>query len=473
MDSVPRQPFEKLRASARDKPFRELPAVHELLAEPSVDAFVKALGPKAVKAAVREVLDEARRRIATNGSGAVYAALVTSIATRLAHSEAEGLLPVLNGTGILLHTNLGRAPLAPEALEALEAIGRGYSNLEFDLEVGRRGSRYARVTGLIRETTGAADALVVNNGAAAILLVLDTFAKGREVIVTRNQLIEIGGGFRLPDVLTRSGATLVEVGTTNRVYLRDVERALSTNTALLLRSHPSNYRIEGFVADVPARDLAELGRRVGVLSLEDLGSGALVDLAAYGLPHERTVGEALADGIDLIAFSGDKLLGGPQAGIIVGKSAPIARMRANPLLRALRVDKATLAALAATLRLYTEPGGVERVPLYAMLARSVESLRERASAIREALVGMPAAVEIVATTGFAGGGALPTAALPSAGLALHPHDGGADALAARARRARPALVARVDGGAVVVDLRTIAPVDDERLTRVLRAALTT
>jgi len=454
-----------------DSAFRELPAVNELLDEPALVAFAKSLGPSAVKAAVRDALGDARRRIAADGGSAPsFATLVASASARLVHAETESLLPVLNGTGILLHTNLGRAPLPDEALDAIAAIGRGYSNLEFDLDAGKRGSRYARVTGLVRETTGAADALVVNNCAAAILLVLDTFAKGREVIVTRNQLIEVGGGFRLPDVLERSGAVLVEVGTTNRVYLRDVEGALSPNTALLMRTHPSNYRIEGFVADVAARDLAALGRRAGLPTLEDLGSGALVDLAAYGLPHERTVGEALADGIDLITFSGDKLLGGPQAGIIVGDPALIGRMRANPLLRALRVDKVTLAALAATLRLYLEPGGIERIPLYAMLRPSVDELRVRARALQAAL-GPLADVEVVVTSGLVGGGALPAAAVPSAGIALRPRDGDAGALAERARGARPAVVARVEDGAFIVDVRTIPPEDDARLVAVLRTAL--
>jgi L-seryl-tRNA(Ser) seleniumtransferase len=455
-----------------DSPFRALPAVHELLDEPQLAAYARALGPGTVRTAVRDALGEARRRIASGSDeGPTYASLVATVSARLAQVEADGLLPVLNGTGILLHTNLGRAPLAAEALDAIVAIGRGYSNLEFDLEGGRRGSRYARVSGLLRETTGAPDAIVVNNCAAAILLVLDTFAKGREVIVSRNQLIEIGGGFRLPDVLARSGARLVEVGTTNRVYLRDFEEALTWDTALLMRTHPSNFRIEGFVADVAGPELVALARKREITTLEDLGSGALIDLVPYGLPHERTVAEALADGIDLIAFSGDKLLGGPQAGIVVGGAAAIARLRANPLLRALRVDKVTLAALAATLRLYTEPGGIERVPLYAMLAQTPEALRARAQRLRDALGSARARIEVIATSGFVGGGALPTAALPSSALALRPHDATPDVLAERARRGRPALVGRVDEGSFIVDLRTIAPADDERLNAALRTAL--
>ena len=300
---------------------RDLPAVHRLLAEPEIAAFARALGPSAVKATVDEVLAEIRGQVARDGADVPSAAALNAeVGARLRRLERAGLLEVLNATGVLLHTNLGRAPLAPAALAAIAAAGGGYSNLEYDLDSGRRDSRYERVADLLRDATGAEDALVVNNCAAAVLLVLDTFARGREVIVARGELIEIGGGFRLPDVLERSGATLVEVGTSNKTYLRDVERALSPRTALLMRSHLSNFRVSGFTASVAPAELAALGRRVGIPVVEDLGSGALVALERYGLPHERTVGEAIADGLDLVAFSGDKLLGGPQAGIVVGHS---------------------------------------------------------------------------------------------------------------------------------------------------------
>jgi L-seryl-tRNA(Ser) seleniumtransferase len=391
---------------------------------------------------------------------------------RLALVEMDELVDVLNGTGILLHTNLGRAPLAREALEAAAAVSGGYSNLEFDLAGGTRGSRYARVSTLLRETTGAEDALVVNNCAAAVLLVLDTFGKGREVVVSRNQLIEIGGGFRLPDVLARSGATLVEVGATNKVYLRDFERALGANTALLLRSHTSNYRIEGFTADVAAADLAALAKRVGVLSVEDLGGGALVDLAKYGLPHERTVSEAVADGIDLVAFSGDKLLGGPQCGIVVGRSAAIARLRANPLLRALRVDKATLAALGATLRLYVG-GEIAKIPLYAMLELSRDDLVARAT---DAIASIDARgsdlhVRQLETVAYAGGGSAPLATLSSYGIAFRRDGVSANAVARRLRTHSPRIVARVEGDEAIVDLRTIPADRDADLVAAVRAVL--
>ncbi|MBD5606698.1 MAG: L-seryl-tRNA(Sec) selenium transferase, partial [Candidatus Eremiobacteraeota bacterium] len=372
------------------------------LEEPDVAGYAALFGTTVVKATVDAVLADVRARTARDGVPVPpFEDLLARARRRLARVELDDLTSVLNGTGILLHTNLGRAPLAPRALEAMATIAGGYSNLEFDIETGTRGSRYGRVATLLRATTGAEDGLVVNNCAAAVLLVLDTFGKQREVVVSRNQLIEIGGGFRLPDVLARSGATLVEVGATNKVYLADFERALTANTALVLRSHTSNYRIEGFTADVAAADLATLARRVGVLSVEDLGGGALVGLEAYGLPHERTVREAVADGIDLVAFSGDKLLGGPQCGIVVGRAAAIARLRANPLLRALRVDKATLAALAATLRLYLDPRDVETIPFYEMLACSRGDLLVRAIDV-VAAIDLPG-VRHFETIAYAGG----------------------------------------------------------------------
>ncbi len=326
----------------------QLPSVHRILEDVAIERYEPSLGRDNLKRAVERVLDRAR----ASDAEPAYEAIVIAVAERLDELALNGLSRTINATGIIVHTNLGRAPLAAEALDAIAEVARGYSNLEYDLEAGERGSRYARVGAILNDVTGAQDSLVVNNCAAAVLLVLDTFAKGREVVVARNQLVEIGGGFRIPEVLERSGATLVEAGTTNRVYIEDFERALSPRTALLLRTHASNYRIEGFTHDAGARELVELGRRAGVVVAEDLGSGALVDLAEYGVERERTVQDALADGIGLVTFSGDKLLGGPQAGMIVGRANLVARLRSNPLLRALRVDKMTLAALAATLQIY-------------------------------------------------------------------------------------------------------------------------
>ncbi|MGZ3563408.1 MAG: L-seryl-tRNA(Sec) selenium transferase, partial [Vulcanimicrobiaceae bacterium] len=399
---------------------------------------------------------------------APFDALLDGVLGRLERSRMQTLVGAINATGILLHTNLGRAPLAAEALDAAVRIGAGYSNLEFDLDEGTRGSRYNRVTAALQSVTGAEDALVVNNCAAAVLLMLDTLAKGREVVVSRNQLIEIGGGFRLPDVLERSGATLVEVGATNKVYLADYERALTPRTTLLMRSHPSNFRIAGFTHDVDPKELSALGRRVGVPVIEDLGSGALVDLTEYGLPRERTVQDALRDGIDLVAFSGDKLLGGPQAGIIVGKGSLVARLRANPLLRALRVDKLTIAALAGTLALYASPGTRERIPFYRMLGASIDALRERAERYLQELGGKH--VQIVPSAAYVGAGSLPETTLPSLALAVS----GArtpDAIASRLRRNDPAIVGRVEGGRVLLDLRTIASEQDSAVIAALDSIL--
>jgi L-seryl-tRNA(Ser) seleniumtransferase len=354
----------------------------------------------------------------------------------------------------LLHTNLGRAPLGVDAAGAITELAGRYTNVEYDLESGERGSRHAAIGGLLREVTGAQDALVVNNCAAAVLLVLDTFAKGREVIVARNQLVEIGGGFRVPEVLERSGATLVEVGTTNRVYIEDFERALSSRSALMLRTHTSNYRIEGFVHEPNPAELAALGNRAGVAVVEDLGSGALVDLAEYGVAHERTVQEALADGIDLVTFSGDKLLGGPQAGIIVGRAHLVARLRNNPLLRALRVGKLTLAALAVTLHCYRDRPAREHLPLYRLLAITLDGLRERAKAYVEAVPN----ASVVDGDAYVGGGALPEARLESIVIALASEE--PVRIAAILRSNDPPIVARVEGNRVLLDLRTIAPEED-------------
>ncbi len=423
-----------------------------------------------MKRHVAAALEAARAAAATPAAEAV----VGDVIARCAAERRRGLVGVINATGILLHTNLGRAPLAREALDAIAEGAGGASNLEYDLDAGARGSRYDRLGALVRAATGAEDALVVNNCAAAVLLVLDTFARApdgspREVVVARNQLVEIGGGFRLPDVLARSGAALVEVGATNKVRLEDYARALSPRTALLLRAHASNYRIAGFTAEVGGAELVGLGRRAGVPVVEDLGSGALVDLRAYGLPHERTVQEAVGEGIDLIAFSADKLLGGPQAGIVVGRAALVKRLRGNPLLRALRVGSATIAALGATLRLHLDPAARDAsIPFYRMLATPLDALRARGEALRARLDGCD--VALIGTDGYAGGGTLPLAALASVGLAWRPPRGDANAAAARLRRGTPPVVARVEGDRVVLDLRTVAPERDGDLATALEAA---
>jgi L-seryl-tRNA(Ser) seleniumtransferase len=416
--------------------------MHRILEDESIAGYEAELGRERIRRAAEEVIGRAR----LSGDGQAYDALDDL--------RGSSPLPVINATGILLHTNLGRAPLGPDAVAAIADLGGRYSNLEYDLETGERGSRYAVIGAALRAITGAEDALVVNNCAAAVLLVLDTFAKGREVIVARNQLVEIGGGFRLPEVLERSGAKLVEVGTTNRVYIEDFERALSPRTALLLRMHASNYRIEGFTHEPSARDLAVLGRRAGVPVIEDLGGGALCDLAEYGAAHERTVQEAIGDGVALVTFSGDKLLGGPQAGIVAGRANLIARLRNNPLLRALRVGKLTIAALGATLRCYRDRAARERLPLFRQLAATLEELSERAKAYVEALPGASAGESVA----YIGGGALPQASIASIAIAVPSER--PQRLAARLRAGEPAIVTRIEGGRLLLDLRAIAPHED-------------
>jgi L-seryl-tRNA(Ser) seleniumtransferase len=436
--------------------------MHRVLADGRVAPYDALLGRNVVKRAAEEVFGRARA-----SGGLPYDTIVAELASHLEAMRRATLRGVINGTGIIVHTNLGRSPLARNALDEVAEIARGYSNLEYDIESGERGSRYALLTELLNDVTGAQDSLVVNNCAAAVLLVLDTFAKGREVIVGRNALVEIGGGFRIPDVLERSGAALVEAGTTNRVYIEDFERALSPRTGLLLRTHASNYRIEGFTRDVSAREMVELGRKAGVPVAEDLGSGALVDLAEYGSAHERTVQEALSDGVGLVTFSGDKLLGGPQAGIIVGNAQLIARVKNNPLLRALRVGKMTIAALAATLRRYRDGSFRERLPIFRMLSASLDDLRTRADRYRSAVP----AVAIVESDAFVGGGSLPQQRIASIAVAIEAEE--PDRLSALLRSALPPIVGRVADGRYLLDLRTIAPEEDNTvlaaLTKTLRS----
>jgi L-seryl-tRNA(Ser) seleniumtransferase len=446
----------------KNETMRRLPPVHRFLSDPRIAAFEALVGKTTVKRSIAETLDQERRR--ANGAIRSYDALCADVLERLQSESWTSLQPVINGTGILLHTNLGRAPIAGSALDAMVRIGSGYSNLEYDLEQGVRGSRYALARAALREVTGAQDGLVVNNCAAAVFLILDTFAKGREVIVARNQLIEVGGGFRLPDVLERSGAKLVEVGATNKVYLRDFERALSPRTALILRSHPSNYRITGFTHDVDARQLVALGKRAGIPVVEDLGSGAVVDFAEYGLPQERTVQEAVADGIDLVTFSGDKVLGGPQAGIIAGAQPLTARMRNNPLMRALRVDKLTFAALIETLRLYASPESRAQIPLFRMLGATNDALHERARRYCEAVPD----VTVVSTTAYVGGGSLPQQGLPSVAIAYSKN---VDSNAERLRRGVPHVVARVEEAKLLIDLRSVLPEQDAQVIAALQNTL--
>jgi L-seryl-tRNA(Ser) seleniumtransferase len=456
-----------------------------LRALPSVDEVVRALdGRPAVSRAraveaVRTVLAERRRAVLAATSPTELAALALETPALLARVRAAldagpawGLDRVINATGVVLHTNLGRAPLGPVALARLALVAARYSNLELDVRTKARGSRYDHVDGLLCRLSGAEASLVVNNNAAAVLLALESLARGREVVVSRGELIEIGGAFRIPDIMARSGARLVEVGTTNRTRLADYASAITPDTALLLKVHPSNYRVVGFTESVSTAELAELGRARGLPVLEDLGSGCFLDLRPWGLPREPTVPETVAAGADVITFSGDKLLGGPQAGIVVGRRPLVERLRQNPLNRALRIDKLTLAALEATLRAYEDPAtAVREIPTLRMLSEPAAVVRRRAGRVRgrvPAAARRALGLTIEASRSEVGGGALPVAELPTAVLALGTPRHPAMTLDARLRAGRVPVIGRVAEDRLLLDCRTV--MDDE--VPLLAAAVT-
>lgn len=450
---------------------RRLPSVEEVLQEAATRALLERLPRWAVLEGVREALERARRGILTGGAPPEDLA---AAAAPLAEARARpSLRRVINATGVILHTNIGRACLPEAALQALLQAGRAYSTLEFDLEAGARGSRQVHVEGLLTRLTGAEAAFAVNNNAAAVLLAINTLAEGREVIVSRGELVEIGGSFRIPDVMLKAGGLLREVGTTNRTHLKDYEAALSERTALLLKVHPSNFAIVGFTAAVPLAELAALGKRHHVPVMVDLGSGALADLTPYGVTGEETVPAVLRQGPDLVTFSGDKLLGGPQAGLVVGRRALVEKLRKNPLARAVRIDKLSLAALEATLRLYLEgPAAAEAIPTLRSIALPAAAVRARAEAaagvVREA-GGADLSAEVIPGSSEVGGGASPTEALPTFLLALRSRSRDADALEAALRRQDPPVLARIKDARVLLDLRTVAPEELPALTAALRA----
>lgn len=442
---------------------RDLPGVDAVLRALEPDTLPHAIAVEAAREALRELREEIR-------AGAPPPALHDAVArarTRANGLQRPSLRPVINATGVILQTNLGRAPLSERAIAAMEAIARGYSNLEFDLGSGKRGSRHEHVRDLIRRTTGAEDGLVVNNNAAALLMVLQVFAAGREVIVSRGQAVEIGGGFRIPDVLRQSGARLVEVGTTNRTYIRDYADAITPETAAILRVHPSNFRVTGFTAEAPAGEMALLAHERGILLLDDLGSGCLVETGRFGLAHEPTVQESIAAGAGLVMFSGDKLLGGPQCGIITGRAALVETLRLHPLARALRVDRMTIAALDATLRSYVEEREAAEIPVWEMLSRDLPGLKRRA---RRWAAAAGESGKIVQARSMVGGGSLPGEGVTTWCAAIRPSLG-AEALAASLRTGDPAVVARIDDGAVLLDPRTVAPADDRLVAGAIAVAL--
>jgi L-seryl-tRNA(Ser) seleniumtransferase len=449
-------------------PRRLLPSVGALLENDSVQVLLESAPRAAVTEAVRVAIDRARQdpdsapRSADEWGQAVRGAL--------ADRERPSLRPVFNATGIVLHTNLGRAPLPDAALAAIREVGAGYSNLEYDLARGERGSRYAHSVAALCELTDAEDAIVVNNCAAALVLALNTLADGRDAIVSRGELIEIGGGFRVPDIMAKSGTHLVEVGTTNRTRVADYVAAITEQTAAIVKVHLSNFAMAGFVADVPLAELAVVGRERGLAVLYDFGSGLLINLDAYGLGGEPTARDAVRAGATLVVMSGDKLLGGPQAGIVVGSRGAVASLRANPLTRALRVDKLTISALGATLALYRDhTRAITDVPALAMLTAPVARVRARAERLRDRLATHGIDSSVTDTEAGVGGGAFPTARIPSAAVAVGASH--AEATERRLRDARTPVVARTAGGVVLLDLRSIPERDDEALAETVLTAL--
>jgi L-seryl-tRNA(Ser) seleniumtransferase len=433
------------------KQFR-LPSVDAVLRAPESAALIARFGRTATLNAVRTTLAKLR----AEQQGAAVVAVVDAAADALAAQFALSQRPVFNLTGTVLHTNLGRAPLPPDAAEAAAAAMRAATTVEFDLAQGQRGERDDHVRGLLRELTAAEDATIVNNNAAAVLLVLNTLALGREVIVSRGELVEIGGSFRIPEIMARAGALLREVGTTNRTHVRDFKVALGPQTAAIMRVHPSNYAIVGFTAAATRAQLARIAREAEVTFVEDLGSGSLADLSRWGLPHEPMPQEALAEGADVVTFSGDKLLGGPQAGLIVGKQAVIARLNANPLKRTLRLDKGRLAALEHVLRLYLDPDRLpERLPALRLLTRPAEAIRKAAEQVATVLaVILPgAAVKVEQCRSQIGSGALPVDLLPSWAVTIRCC--GLDALAARFRALPTPVIGRVAQGRLWLDCRCL------------------
>jgi len=455
---------------------RALPGVDRLIELAAADTDLAAAPRETVARCARQVVEGLRRSILAEDSSAiaradlaterVFDALRQTVGTHL----APRLVHCINATGVVVHTNLGRSLLAPEALENVVHIGGHYSNLEFDLRRGRRGSRYSAVEDLICEISGAEAAMVVNNNAGAVLLCLETVARGREVIVSRGELVEIGGAFRIPDVMTKSGAVLREVGTTNRTHLKDYRGAIGDDTAMLLKVHASNYAVVGFTAEVSLADLVALGRETKLPVMQDLGSGTFIDFSRYGLAPEPTVQASVQAGVDLVTFSGDKLLGGPQAGIILGRGEMVDRIKQNPLTRALRIDKLTLASLESTLRLYRDPRkAVACIPTLKMLTRPYEDIHLAARSLAEKLQSLEnhrLRIDLLDRPSRAGGGSLPLLDLPSRCVAVRIAGLSAARIESRLRSSRPPVIGRIEDNLFLMDMRTV---QDEELDLITAA----
>jgi L-seryl-tRNA(Ser) seleniumtransferase len=456
---------------------RRIPSLDALLHEPPAEALVREYGHQAVVSAGRSILEEVRSEILPKGPDEAPpdlspGALINRLKDRLCQKFRPSLGPAVNATGIIMHSGLGRAVLSEDATEALLAVAHGYSTLALDLETGRRTSRDRHVEGILRELTGAEAATVANNNAAATVLILNTLARGKEVIVSRGQLVEIGGSFRMPDVMKTSGAILREVGTTNKTHLKDYEEAIGESIGAILRVHHSNYRIVGFAEEPGIEELVELGRKKGVPVVDDLGSGALVDLKEFGLATEPLVQASVRAGADVACFSGDKLIGGPQSGIIVGKAEWIQKIKKNPLARAFRCGKLSLASLEATLKLFLAPEKLgERHLIYRMLGLTPEDLGRRAKKVAASLrksLSADVRLTIEDSASQVGSGAVPVETIPTKVLAVAAPTLSADDLAAKLRRLNPPVFARISKDAVLFDFRTIQPDEDAVVERSIR-----
>ena len=450
---------------AMENKLRLLPSVDKLLGDPQIKALESIFPHDLVVDLIRENLETARALITNGKDAASITEIVGNIVNQAQALAQPSLQPLINATGVVLHTNLGRAPLSEDAIAAIQKISRGYNNLEFDIESGERGSRHSHIEPFLCRLTGAEAGLVVNNNAAAVLLGLSALAKRKEVIVSRGQAVEIGGGFRIPEVMRQSGAKLVEVGTTNCTYIRDYEAAITPQTAALLRVHSSNFLVVGFTQMVTLEEMAALGKAKGIPVFDDLGSGCPVETAQFGLAAEPTIQESIAKGVDLAFFSGDKLLGGPQAGIIVGKKVYIDKLKKHPLVRAMRIDKTRIAGLSATLIHYLKGEALEKVPVWQMISMPLAELDRRARLWADAIGG-----EVIDSQSLIGGGSLPGATLPTRVLALG--DAKKPALAQKmARRLRlqnPPIVGRLNEGLLLLDPRTVMVEQDEIVIKVLK-----
>ena len=445
---------------------RDLPGVQRVLSEERVRRLVEIYSHDAVVELVRSELDAARRAVMNGGAAPAAGDVAAAVENQASARWSAWPNRVVNATGVILHTNLGRAPLSDDALAAVERAARGYGDLELDLETGRRGSRQARVAALVRQVTGAEAAFAVNNNASALLLGLAAIAAGKEVVVSRGEAIEIGGGFRIPDVLRQSGAELVEVGTTNRTYARDFEAAITERTGAILSAHASNFKIAGFTAAPTLPELVALGKRRNIPVLHDLGSGCLLDTTRFGLPREPMPQDSVAAGVSLAFFSGDKLLGGPQAGIIAGDAEMVALVSKHPLARAVRMDKLSMAALTTTLVHYVKEEAADKIPVWRMLSEPAGSLEARA---RRWVGTLGGGCSVVPGRSAIGGGSLPDETLPTSLARLESAD--ATGLAAALRAGDPPVVARIEDGAVVLDPRTVLPDEEDALLAAVARAL--